>query len=86
VRFTGQGCAISQASASMMTQLLKGKTIAEAQQIAERFDAMIHGDAAAAADKSLGDLRALAGVAKLPIREKCALLAWGAMREGLGQG
>jgi nitrogen fixation NifU-like protein len=83
VRFTGQGCAISQASASMMTQILKGKSIAEVQRIADRFDDMIHGDEEAAADKSLGDLRALAGVAKLPIREKCALLAWGAVREAV---
>jgi nitrogen fixation NifU-like protein len=67
----------------MMTQLLMGMSIAEARQIADRFEAMIHGDAEAAADKSLGDLRSLAGVAKLPIREKCALLAWGAMREAV---
>ncbi len=84
-RFTGQGCSISQASASMMTQLLKGKTTAEVEQLAQRFTQMIQGDQAAAQDSSLGDLRALAGVAKLPVRVKCALLAWGALAEGMAQ-
>jgi nitrogen fixation protein NifU and related proteins len=85
LKFTGQGCAISQASASMMTQLLKGKTTAEVEQLARRFTQMIHGDEAAAQDQSLGDLRALAGVARLPVRLKCALLAWGALAEGLAK-
>ena len=85
LKFTGEGCAISQASASMMTQLLKGKTTAEVEQLAQRFTQMIHGDEAAAHDKSLGDLRALAGVAKLPVRVKCALLAWGALAEGMAK-
>lgn len=77
--FTGQGCAISQAAASMMTQLVKGKTLGEASALRDRFRAMILGDAEAAADKSLGDLRALAGVARLPVRVKCALLAFSAL-------
>ena len=79
VAFTGQGCAISQAAASMMTQLIKGKTLAEASALRDRFRSMILGDAEAAADKSLGDLRALAGVARLPVRVKCALLAFSAL-------
>jgi nitrogen fixation NifU-like protein len=81
---TGQGCAISQAAASMMTQQLRGKTVDEALALRERFRAMILGDAEAAADKSLGDLRALAGVARLPVRVKCALLAFSALEEALG--
>jgi len=82
--FTGQGCAISQAAASMMTQQLRGKTIEEARALRERFRAMVLGDAEAAADKSLGDLRALAGVARLPVRVKCALLAFSALDEAIG--
>jgi nitrogen fixation NifU-like protein len=82
-RFVGQGCSISQASASMMTQLVRGKTTAEVKGLADRFRQMIHGDAEAVNDQSLGDLRALSGVAKLPIREKCALMPWDALEEGI---
>src|SRR2546428_10491563 len=57
-RFVGRGCSISQASASMMTQLLKDSTVAQALLLAERMSAMMHGDDAAATDKTLGDLRA----------------------------
>ena len=83
VAFTGQGCAISQAAASMMTQLIRGKTLTEASALRERFRAMILGDAEAAADKSLGDMRALAGVARLPVRVKCALLAFSALEQAM---
>ncbi|HJU91053.1 MAG TPA: SUF system NifU family Fe-S cluster assembly protein [Gemmatimonadaceae bacterium] len=79
VRFAGEGCAISQASASMMTQALKGKSRAEAGQLASRFGEMIAGNAEAAKDPSLGELRALAGVARIPVRVKCATLAWEAL-------
>lgn len=82
-KFLGDGCSISQSSASMMTQLLKGKTVEEAQALAERFTRMMHGDADAARDKSLGDLRALAGVSRFPVRVKCALLGWNALTEAL---
>jgi nitrogen fixation NifU-like protein len=82
-RFLGHGCSISQASISMMTGLLKGKTRAEALALADRFTAMMQGDADAARDKSLGDLRALAGVSKFPVRIKCALLGWNALEEAL---
>jgi len=85
VKFTGQGCAISQASASMMTQALKGRSRAEVEAIARRFTEMIHGDDAAARDAALGDLRALAGVSRLPVRLKCAMLAWGAFAEALAE-
>lgn len=80
-RFQGQGCAISQASASMMTERIAGRTFEEARPLLERFRAMIHGDAEAAKDRELGELRALAGVAKLPQRVKCAMLAWDALEE-----
>lgn len=83
VQFVGQGCAISQASASMMTQLLKGKSTAEAAHAAERFTRMVSGDAEAARDPALGQLRALAGVARIPVRHKCALLAWSALADAL---
>jgi nitrogen fixation NifU-like protein len=82
VRFSGRGCSISQASASMMTQLIKGKTVAQARQLASRFNEMMHGSAEAAADHALGEARALAGVAKFPVRVKCALLGWSALEEG----
>ncbi len=82
-RFVGQGCAISQASASMMAQLLEGKDLDDVAHLVRRFTAMLHGDADAARDSALGDLRALAGVAKLPQRVPCALLAWGALAEAL---
>lgn len=84
VKFMGQGCAISQAAASMMTQLIKGKTVEEATALRDRFRAMMLGDAEVAKDKSLGDLRALSGVARLPVRVKCALLAFSALGEALG--
>jgi nitrogen fixation NifU-like protein len=83
IRFAGQGCAISQASASMMTQLLKGRSASEIGRVAERFAQMVSGDSEAARDRALGDLRALAGVAKVPVRQKCALLAWTALAEAL---
>jgi nitrogen fixation NifU-like protein len=84
VKFVGEGCSISQASISMMTQLLKGRTRAEAERLMERFTAMMHGDAEAAGDRSLGDLRALAGVSRFPVRVKCALLGWNALATALG--
>jgi nitrogen fixation NifU-like protein len=83
LRFLGEGCSISQSSISMMTELLRGKTREEALELARRFTAMMHGDPAAATDKALGDLRALAGVSKFPVRVKCALLGWNALEEAL---
>jgi nitrogen fixation protein NifU and related proteins len=85
VRFKGQGCAISQASASMMSGLIAGKTFDEAEPLLARFREMIHGDAEAARDKALGDLRALSGVARLPRRVKCAMLPWDALEEARKQ-
>ncbi|HWV56186.1 MAG TPA: SUF system NifU family Fe-S cluster assembly protein [Longimicrobiales bacterium] len=81
--FEGQGCSISQASVSMMTQLVQGHSVDEARRLAARFTAMLHGDADAAADRALGDLRALAGVHQFPVRVKCALLGWNALEKAL---
>ena len=83
ISFTGRGCSISQAAASMITQAVKGKTADEAEALGVRYREMIMGDATAAQDKSLGQLRALSGVSKFPARVKCALLAWNALEEGL---
>jgi len=82
-RFVGQGCSISQASVSMMTTLLKGRSLDDAESLASRFTGMMHGDAEAAKDRAMGDLRALAGVSKFPVRIKCALLGFDALQEAL---
>ena len=81
VRFSGRGCSISQASASMMTQLLKGKTRGEAELIRTRFRDLMLG--IGEATDELGPLRALAGVARFPARVKCALLAWNALESAM---
>jgi nitrogen fixation NifU-like protein len=83
VRFIGEGCSISQASISMMTQMLKGRSREEAQALTARFKELMHGDTDAAKDKTLGDLRALAGVSRFPVRVKCALLGFNALEEAL---
>jgi nitrogen fixation NifU-like protein len=83
VRFGGHGCSISQASASMMTQQAVGRSIAELQELGELFKSLMHGAPEAARDRRLGDLRALQGVAKFPVRIKCALLPWNALDEAL---
>ena len=80
-RFEGQGCSISQASASMMTEMLEGRSVEEADALSRRFTEMLHGSEEAAKDRALGDLRSLAGVSKFPARVKCALLAWNALQE-----
>jgi nitrogen fixation NifU-like protein len=84
--FIGQGCSISQAAASMLTEALRGQPRAEAATLLRRFAAMIGGDAVAAADESLGQLRALAGVARHPARHSCALLPAQALAEALEPG
>jgi nitrogen fixation NifU-like protein len=81
VKFSGRGCSISQASASMMTQLLKGKTRAEIESIRTKFRELMLGTTKASDD--LGPLRALSGVARFPARVKCALLAWNALESAL---
>lgn len=79
VSFQGSGCAISKASASMMTDSVKGKTLAEAEALLERFQRMITGAADEPAE-DLGKLSALAGVRQFPMRVKCASLAWHTLR------
>jgi nitrogen fixation NifU-like protein len=85
LRFSGRGCSISQASASMMTQLVKGKGTEEIDTIRKRFRDMMLGDASAVSDEKLGSLRALSGVARFPARVKCALLAWNALESALAE-
>jgi len=70
-----QGCAISTSSGSMMAELVEGLTVEEASGVAERFRQVMHGDSFPA-DVDLGDLEALEGVKKFPVRIKCALLPW----------
>jgi nitrogen fixation NifU-like protein len=83
LRFSGRGCSISQASASMMTQIVKGKSAAEVDSIRARFRELMLGDLSAASDAELGSLRALSGVSRFPARVKCALLAWNALESVL---
>jgi nitrogen fixation protein NifU and related proteins len=85
LRFAGRGCSISQASASMMTQMVKGKSAEEIETIRNRFRDLMLGDQSAADDQSLGSLRALSGVARFPARVKCALLAWNALETALSE-
>lgn len=80
LKFTGQGCAISQASASLMTLKLKGKTAAEARALADDFHRLVTGTDSEPAP-GLGDLQVLAGVRKFPQRAKCATLAWRAFEQ-----
>ena len=77
--FQGQGCAISKASASLMTDAVKGKTVAEATELFEQFHAMITSDTETPA-ADLGKLSVLAGVREFPTRIKCASLAWHTMK------
>jgi nitrogen fixation NifU-like protein len=83
LRFSGRGCSISQASASMMTQIVKGKSAAEVDSLRHRFRDLMLGDLSAATDPKLGSLRALSGVSRFPARVKCALLAWNALESVL---
>jgi nitrogen fixation protein NifU and related proteins len=83
LKFSGTGCSISQASASMMTQLVKGKSIEEIDALRRRFRDLILGDQTAVTDERLGSLRAFSGVARFPARVKCALLAWNALQTAL---
>jgi nitrogen fixation NifU-like protein len=84
IKFTGHGCAISQASASLMTAKLKGKSRAEAMSMFRAFHDLVT-DETAEAPKMLGDLRLLQGVRKFPQRVKCAMLAWRAVEQALQQ-
>ncbi|HVT78829.1 MAG TPA: SUF system NifU family Fe-S cluster assembly protein [Acidimicrobiales bacterium] len=100
VKIGGQGCSISQSSASMMSAAIKGKTVAEVRALVRAFKSMmsIHEsrlegegeapsaeDAAADADVKLGDLEALQGVVKFPVRIKCATLSWNTLTQALDE-
>ena len=84
IKFEGKGCAISQASASMMTLKLKGKTRSEAADLARSFKDLVTSEASNET-KGLGDLQLLQGVRKFPQRVKCAMLAWRAIEQALSE-
>ena len=93
IRIDGQGCSISQSSASMMGAAVKGKSVDEARDLINRFKEMmtIHEKALdkheedAEPGSQLGDLEALRGVVKFPVRIKCAVLSWNTLQEGLDE-
>ena len=82
IGFQGSGCAISRASASMMTQSVKGKSKEEATKLFERFHKLVTGEANGDRD-SLGKLDVFAGVSEFPVRVKCATLAWHTLQAAL---
>jgi len=83
VFFDGSGCSISMCSASMMSELLTGKTVPQAKLIVQQFLGVIRGEKPADTLDELGDLAALKGVIELPVRVKCATLAWHAVDQAL---
>ena len=83
ISFQGSGCAISKASASMMTQSLKGKTKAEAAKIFERFHRLVTGQEPANGEAEIGKLTVFSGVSEFPVRVKCATLAWHTLQAAL---
>ena len=101
IRIAGSGCSISQSSASMMSDAVKGKTVAQVEALTHAFKAMMSlhessldaegeasdadAEAAALAQVDLGDLEALRGVVKFPVRIKCATLAWNTLAQSVGQ-
>lgn len=82
IAYRGSGCSISQSSASMMTEAVYGKTPGEARELGDSFTAMMRGSDGVDPE-SLGDLEALSGVRKFPVRVKCATLAWHTLNEAL---
>ncbi|MDP5275107.1 Fe-S cluster assembly sulfur transfer protein SufU [Chengkuizengella axinellae] len=82
-KFTGEGCSISLASASMMTAAIKGKKFDEALKMADDFSNLMKGETP---EFEYEDIEALSGVNKFPARIKCATLAWNAMRKGIEEG
>ena len=84
IKFTGSGCAISQASASLMTMKIKGKARSEAMSMYDAFHDLVTTEGANV-PQTLGDLRVMSGVRKFPQRVKCAMLAWRALEQALQQ-
>lgn len=82
-RHTGEGCSISISSASMMTEAIKGKTVEQALDYADRFSHLMQGEEVTFDDYE--DLEALSGVNKFPARIKCATLAWNALKKGINE-
>lgn len=80
-KFKGEGCSISMASASMMTEAVKGRSLEQAVALAEKFSGLMKGEAVEFDEYE--DLEALGGVNKFPARIKCATLAWNALRKGV---
>jgi nitrogen fixation NifU-like protein len=80
----GRGCSISQASASMMSEIVEGKSIGEIRHLTDEFKQMLK-EPDAAVPEELGDLEALQGVAKFAVRVKCATLAWHTLGDGIDQ-
>ena len=94
ISFSGNGCSISQASASMMTDIIKGKSVSEAEEIIHAFKEMmdiyeseLSGEetAGSSLNVDLGDLEALQGVVKFPVRIKCATLAWNTLTQSISE-
>lgn len=86
VSFQGAGCAISRASASLMTAAVKGKTRAETDALFDRFRRLVTGTLASEAPETLGKLAVFSGVSEFPIRVKCASLAWHTLKSALQGG
>ena len=87
IGFQGKGCAISKASASLMTEAVKGKTLAEAEELFGRFHDLLTGPSDVPADaKSFGKLAVFSGVREFPVRVKCATLAWHTLHSALAGG
>ena len=85
IKFTGRGCAISQASASLMTMKLKGKSRSDVIEMLRAFHQLVTNETSEA-PQTLGDLRVMKGVRNFPQRVKCAMLAWRAVEQALEQG
>jgi nitrogen fixation protein NifU and related proteins len=83
ITFQGSGCAISKASASMMTQSVKGKTMAEAEKIFANFHNLVTGKSPETDEMELGKLTVFSGVSEFPVRVKCATLAWHTLHAAL---
>jgi nitrogen fixation NifU-like protein len=89
IKVGGQGCSISQSSASMMSQAVKGRSIDEVRALVKRFKGMMSideiDDGIDTSNVKLGDLEALQGVVKFPVRIKCAVLAWNTLLEAMAE-
>ena len=84
VGFQGEGCSINQASGSILSEIIKGKTLTEVEARAALFNRLMAGESLSELElNELGDLSVLSGVRKFPVRIKCALLAWSTLEEGI---